>query len=542
MSDTTTLNLNLPVSDAELTAFREEMPADMETAVLQMIVLGAEAFREAHDEHAAAIQEAAKKAAETAAHGHHAEDHDHGHGHGHGHDEMLSEAQHPVWAFSGGARKTAKGTLGVKKAGDILILRTPSGILCNPRAQKYPEAASFLTLAKAKGIHQVINNVDSNGDLIELIAKMPEIESGVGVGAGLDPDLKAFVLSHKETYDNVRENSENDFAHYRAMGVDLQGTFEEKMQQAVAMEIAILNEQAATMDVSVARLVSVFDNAKTGARYVLNPESGQFVQVPLLDDPDEDVVAKRVLDFKAKLPQGQEWTALRGGYHIAGQLASAYTNEKINPPENEPDMLIAVSSCSDSRTHVTTVIGIGSFKGAFVYRVAGASLTNSDGKLTGLAKVFLALAKRRGVVNHLHAHHGDCGAMGVIYDYASGKTDFAGAPGFAEMAEKNKGLYAKVLEKGLDHYRGMGVELVGKTERDHFLQAMAVQRALDDYAVVKEKGLFKTTLIFQNTPAVQAYALNENTGKFVKIPQAPSRYAGVRNEMACKIACKPEMH
>lgn len=196
----------------------------------------------------------------------------------------------------------------------------------------------------------------------------------------------------------------------------------------------------------------------------------------------------------------------------------------------------AYSGCTDSRTSelVANRAGLGE---ALVVRTVGACLADKDNKVMPDSQRFLDLAKSKGIEVVYHSHHGDCGAMNVIYSYhkVQGAKDGM-SPAFRQLSEDRKYLVDEVEKNGLGYYENLGVTLVGD-EGARFRQAMAIQQGILDYkAVLSDPSNPKMLLIFHNVPELFSYVYSINTGKFVKLPNrhGPSIFRAVKDLTANK--------
>lgn len=210
---------------------------------------------------------------------------------------------------------------------------------------------------------------------------------------------------------------------------------------------------------------------------------------------------------------------------------------------HHPDLLsvaqhpyAAYSGCADSRTSELVVNRAGTGE-ALVVRTVGACLADRNNKLTPDSQRFLDLAKSKGIEVVYHSHHGDCGAMNVIYSYhkVDGARDGM-SPAFRQLAEDRRYLVEDVEHNGLGYYENLGVTLVGD-EGARFRQAMAVQQGILDYkAAMADPSNPKMLLMFHNVPEISTYVYSLNTGKFVKLPNrhGPSMFRAVKDLTANK--------
>ncbi len=483
-------------------------------------------------------------------------------------EHSLGEGQHPHYAviapsFFTGHRNNILGMpedgFGV---GETLVYRIPAGHILDARRLLNDEAASFSSLAGMKELDKLFCVQSTGSELLNDVLDyyrsaeahadgsftLPAgIEEGSPLHLFLEKNWAAYEMVKArgvEYYENMLDFDLGDPAITKELSDELTHHMSDDRRIMRAMTIQILNweRDAIRRDKDAPKTtVAILQGYDSKREFVWSDKVKKYVIIPQEDENDPVFAGKKEI-YQSKLPEELQDVSelmIHGAREYRKALIAAEMAMQVGT------ILDAyVISCSDSRATSTTILGPRADWLRNVLRTPGAFTSNwvRDAKsgelklqLTKSAGRFIQTARNHGKAV-VQTHHANCGAMGAIDGFLSGKNTSL-PEAFRVLGEDRLRLYATVRNKGIMPATLDPVSAT-QTGRDEDIVAyyattygvpvktiadcMGIQQALWDYQAAKETFPdVNMCIVYQNMtekPDPQNYVLNPNTMKFNKIP------------------------
>ncbi len=440
------------------------------------------------------------------------------------HGDSLTTGQHPHYAYAGDSNPegATKFLMGSGLLGETLSYRVPGGLWFDSNGKTTFRARAFMALVALKHIDTIVMATNTKSDLIGILCEKEK--RGEDFLSELPPAAKEAARSYGFLLEDVRKKG-FDF-YEKEYGLTLKGSDEDKLKQALAVEIGFRNLGAARKEAGAPGVVFVLQIPEEQAYHQWNPETGRFVSVapPVYEnDPrSDDQRRAEVSAYLAAFPEKQQEYNVK----IANGLSRLIVAMADHVGRVEA-VHLASSSCSDSRTAKSTVAGALPPLEGTVLRTPGILWTEPNGSLGPEAALFLAFAAMRGEVV-TKANEATCGAMTAIYLHnADPEGEGKGLPpAFKELGEAYADLYRAVVRNGVDYYAEQGVNIrcygeASSARANEIIACLAVEQLWRDVvAGTKEPHAPPIVGVMQNLPEERNYALDLSRGQFCPLPRS----------------------
>lgn len=451
------------------------------------------------------------------------EDHD-------AHAYSLTQEQHPEAAYAGPGNPSAaaKFIMGTGHLGEILSYRVPGGVWFNPQGKITKRAKAFLALVgPLKKIPEIEMATNTKSRVFDLLIQYEE--KGEEFLWDLPPALQEMARDYKFLLDDVREKG---FSHYeREYGFSFVGSEEEKLRQALAVEIGFKNMELAKKIDWAPKLNFVVQIPEQRRYMQWHAEEGRFVKVvPANLSRESAAVNEDGAHFKAYIssfPQERKNAVTR----LANGLSRLLSAMKLGA--NLTLSGWSISTCSDSRTVKSTVAGK---VDGNAFRTPGIIWTNPDGRLCAEARQHIAFTALTGDIC-IKSNEATCGAMTAIWRFNKGIDELAkkergesfdqkaidegeGLPeAFKELGRDHRELYETVKANGIEYYRAKGLNILGKNDDDKFIACLAAETVMMDVdAAAKDPANPPLLGVFQNLPETRNYVFDTRKRRFLMVP------------------------